>query len=128
MDIETLERYAEQAKEAWGTTDAYRESQERAKGRSIVEEQALGNQMMDIFAEIGQVMPLGADSEAARALAAKLQAFITEHFYTCTDEIFAGLGQAYAAGGEMTDNIDRAGGVGTAKFASEAIRAYLAAK
>ena len=43
-----------------------------------------------------------------------------------TDRILAGLGQMYAAGGEMTENIDRAGGNGTAEFASRAIRIYCA--
>ena len=45
--------------------------------------------------------------------------------HTCTDQILAGLGQMYAAGGDMTDNIDAAGGKGTADFASKAIREYL---
>jgi hypothetical protein len=57
-------------------------------------------------------------------LVRKLQDYITGHFYTCTDEILAGLGQLYAAGGAMTDNIDKAGGPGTAAFASAAISAY----
>jgi hypothetical protein len=30
----------------------------------------------------------------------------------------------YSGGGEMTENIDRAGGKGTAKFAGEAVRIY----
>ena len=50
-----------------------------------------------------------------------LQGYITAHFYTCTDEILAGLGRLYAAGGELTEAIDRAGGPGTAAFAAEAI-------
>ena len=32
----------------------------------------------------------------------------------------------YAAGGAMTDNIDRAGGAGTADFAARAIAVYTA--
>ena len=50
--------------------------------------------MMAIFAEFAAVKANGAraDSAEAQALAAKLQAHITEHYYTCTDEILAGLG------------------------------------
>ena len=32
-----------------------------------------------------------------------------------------GLGRMYAGGGELTENIDDVGGVGTAEFASKAI-------
>ena len=54
----------------------------------------------------------------------KLQDFITENFYTCTDEILLSLGQMYAGGGDFTVNIDKVGGEGTAVFANEAIQAY----
>ena len=45
----------------------------------------------------------------------------TDHFYTCSDKILCGLGRMYAGGGELTENIDDVGGVGTAEFASKAI-------
>lgn len=54
----------------------------------------------------------------------KLQDFITANYYTCTNEILAGLGQMYVAGGEMTQNIDVAGGKGCAEFVAEAIAVY----
>ena len=50
---------------------------------------------------------------------------ITKHFYDCKPEILAGLGQMYAAGGEMTQNIDAAGGKGTAEFAGRAIEIFV---
>lgn len=64
------------------------------------------------------------ESEEAVGLAKRLQDFITEHFYTCTDEILLGLGAMYAGGGDFTINIDKVGGEGTAEFADKAIRAY----
>ncbi|MBQ5437653.1 MAG: TipAS antibiotic-recognition domain-containing protein, partial [Firmicutes bacterium] len=57
-------------------------------------------------------------------LVRKLQAFITENYYTCTDEILAGLGKAYGAGGEFTKNIDGRAGEGTAAFAAKAVEAW----
>ena len=39
-------------------------------------------------------------------------------------EILFSLGQMYAAGGEFTENIDHAGGTGTAEFVANAIRIY----
>ena len=53
-----------------------------------------------------------------------LQQFITDHFYTCTPEILAGLGQMYAADDRFRKNIDMAGGEGTADFVAQAIAAY----
>lgn len=46
---------------------------------------------------------------------------LTGHFYTCSDKILCGLGRMYVGGGELTENIDDVGGVGTAEFASKAI-------
>ena len=54
----------------------------------------------------------------------KLQNYITDHFYKCTDEILFGLGKMYAGGGEFTDNIDKMGGPGTAEFTYQAIKAF----
>ena len=54
----------------------------------------------------------------------KLQSFITEHFYKCSNEILSGLGKMYAGGGEFTENIDKMGGEGTAEFTHRAIQIY----
>ena len=64
------------------------------------------------------------DAPEPQALIRKLQEHICAHYYQCTDEILFSLGQMYAAGGEFTENIDRAGGEGTAVFACKAIEAY----
>lgn len=84
----------------------------------------INNQLMALTAGFGALQNLPIDSPAVQAQAAKLQAFITEHYYTCTKAIFAQLGQMYGAGGEFTANINAAGGPGTAEFAAKAIAAY----
>ena len=111
-----------------GDTPAFQEYEQKARGRSAEENADLNRQMMDIFAEFGTVRDTDPASEKAKALVRKLQDFISAHYYTCTDQILAGLGQMYAAGGEMTENIDRAGGKGTAEFAARAIEAYCTEK
>ncbi len=65
-----------------------------------------------------------ASAPEAQALVQELRDYITEHFYTCTPEILSGLGKMYAADGEFKENIDRAGGTGTAEFVSQAIDIY----
>ena len=126
FDTKKMDEYAAQAKEAWGNTPAYQEYEQKTKGRSKAETVEAGRQMMEIFAEFGAIRNGDPSSPEARALVRKLQDFISAHYYTCTDQILSGLGQMYAAGGEMTDNIDRCGGEGTAAFASQAIRVFCA--
>ncbi|MBO4676088.1 MAG: TipAS antibiotic-recognition domain-containing protein [Oscillospiraceae bacterium] len=119
-----MDEYAAQAKASWGDSEAYREYERKSKGRSDEENRLLGGQMMDIFAEFGSIRSSDPAEHAAQVLVKKLQGFISEHYYTCTKDILRGLGQMYAGGGDMTANIDRCGGDGTAAFAAEAIRVY----
>ena len=125
FDSEKIEEYAARAKAQWGGTAAYAEYEKKAAHRSQADQQQIAAGLMNIFAEFGSIRDrAGADSPEAAALVQKLQAYITEHYYRCTDEILAGLGTMYAADGEFRQNIDKAGGEGTAEFASRAIAAY----
>lgn len=54
----------------------------------------------------------------------KLQDYITENFYQCSNTILSSLGKMYAGGGEFTENIDAVGGVGTAEFTNKAIEIF----
>ena len=128
FDREKLESYAAEARKTWGETPEYREFAQKDQGRTTEEHQALSAQMMAIFAEFGVLRGEDPAGENAQALVRKLQSFITEHFYRCSDKTLAGLGEMYASGGEFTENIDRAGGAGTAEFAARAIRVYCAGR
>ena len=77
---------------------------------------------MQCFAEMGKLKHLDPAAPEAQAAVRRLQQFITDHFYTCTPEILAGLGEMYVADDRFRENIDRAGGEGTAQFAASAIR------
>lgn len=124
FDKSKIEEYAAKAKAEWGGTDAYREYEQRSQNRTKEEENVLGAGMMEIFARFGAVRDGDPASREAQSLVKELQSYITGHFYTCTDEILSGLGRMYAAGGEFTDNIDAAGGKGTAEFAGRAIEIF----
>lgn len=128
FDTRKIDEYAAQAKASWGKTDAYKEYEKKSEGRSKETQQKLNVEMMSIFADFGKIKELSPDSKDAVALAKKLQDHITEHYYTCTDEILLGLGTMYAGGGDLTTNIDKVGGEGTAVFACEAIKAMIALK
>lgn len=128
FDTRKIDDYAAQAKATWGTTEAYREFEEKNSARSKEEQTALSIQMMEIFQEFGGCRQQEPDGEQAQALVRKLRQFITDHFYACTPEILQSLGSMYAGGGAMTENIDQAGGEGTAAFAAAAIDRYCEAE
>ena len=124
FDTTQMDRYAAEAKAKWGKTDTYKEFQQKTSGQSKEQLQSTGDELMDIFAQFGAARHLSPASEEVQALVAKLQNFITEHYYTCTKQILKGLGQMYIAGDSMTENIERAGGEGTAKFVHDAIKLF----
>ena len=121
--------YKTEARSRWGNTDAYREHEQRTKHYTKEKWAEANDGMMAIFAEFASCKGSGAsaDSAEAQALVAKLQAHITENYYTCTDEIFVGLGQMYVADERFKKNIDKYG-EGTAEFAAEGIRIYVEKK
>ena len=124
FDTSKMDEYAQRAKEQWGATPEYREFEEKERNRMPGEQQEIMQQMMGLFVELGTLKGGASDSPEAQAQVKELQDFISAHFYQCSDEVLAGLGQMYGAGGEFTDNIDAAAGEGTAVFASRAIAAY----
>ena len=119
-----MDSYSAPAKEKWGKTEAYKEFAQKTAGQTSDQIRSTGDALMDIFAQFGAVRHLSPASPEAQALVTKLQSFITEHYYTCTKQILQGLGQMYIAGDSMTENIDKAGGAGTAQFAHDAIEIY----
>lgn len=124
FDKSKLDEYAKRAKEQWGNTPEYKELKEKESKRTPEEEQQLMERFMSLFAEFGELKGGSPESEEAQAMVKKLQSFITEHFYSCTDKILAGLGKMYTGGGEISENIDKVGGRGTADFAAAAIEVY----
>ena len=117
-----------EVRERWGNTEAYREHEQKTKNYTKEKRAEANDGMMDIFAEFATCKESGAsaDSPKAQALVAKLQAHITANYYTCTDEILAGLGKMYVADERFKKNIDKYG-EGTAEFAAEAITAKFGA-
>lgn len=128
FDVKKMDDYQAQVKALWGKTDAYRECREKVEGRSPETDKALGDDLMGLFRELGTMKDQTPGSEAVQQWVKKLQSFITSHYYTCTKQILFGLGQMYAGGGSMTENIDNAGGTGTGEFARQAIAIYCKAE
>ena len=121
-----MKNYETETRERWSNTDAYREHEQKTKNYTKEKWSEANDGLMVIFAAFAAYKQMGAraDSNEAQALVAKLQAHITANFYTCTDEILAGLGQMYVADERFKKNIDKYG-EGTTEFAAEGIRIYV---
>lgn len=120
FDKTELEQYAAEAKEKWGGTAAYQEYQEREKNGAI----GTPADLMKCFAALGKLKHLDPAAPDVQSAIRDLQQFISDHFYTCTPEILAELGEMYTADDRFRQSIDAAGGSGTAVFAGQAIRVY----
>ena len=95
FDTGKIDRYAKEARELYSNTPEYREFLEKSKDWTPERDRAMEARIMGIFARFGEIR----------------------------DKVLMGLGKMYSGGGEFTENIDRAGGPGTAEFAARAIAA-----
>ncbi|MBE6039321.1 MAG: MerR family transcriptional regulator [Anaerofustis stercorihominis] len=124
FDTKKIDEYAQRAKEQWGKTKEYKEFEEKTGNWSEEQQQGIIENFMQIFAEFGKMITLDPSGEEVQLQVKKLQEYISEHFYECKKEVLAGLGKMYSGGGEFTENIDKAGGKGTAEFTARAIEIY----
>ena len=124
-----MKNYETEARERYGHTAAYKEHEQKTKNYTKEKWAEANDGLMAIFAEFAACKDRGlsSDSAEAQALVVKLQAHITANYYTCTDEIRAGLGKMYVADERFKQNIDKFGD-GTAEFAAEGIRIYVEKK
>ena len=124
-----MKNYESEARERWGTTDAYREHEQKTKNYTKEKWTEANDGMMVIFAEFAACKQNGseANSNEAQALVAKLQAHITANYYICTNRILAELGQMYAHDERFKENIDKYS-EGTAEFVSNALSVFCNSK
>ena len=123
---EKREEYAKEAREKWGDTAAYQESAEKTADFSADKWNSVNAALDERIADFAACKRKGfaPDSPKAQALVKNWQDCITEHFYTCTKEILAGLADLYVADERFLKNIDRHGD-GTAQYMCDAIKAYV---
>ena len=106
-----MNNYENESRERWSETAAYREHEQKTKNYTKEKWAEVNDGLMAIFAEFAACKDSGAsaDSAEAQGLVAKLQSHITANYYTCTDEILAGLGKMYVADERFKKNIDKYG-------------------
>ena len=114
--------YSTEAQARWGNTDAYREHEKKTKNYTKEKWAEINDGLMSIFAEFAECKNngYGVNLPKVQSLVGKLQDYITQNYYACTNEILASLGQMYVADERFKENIDKHG-EGIAEFATEAI-------
>ncbi len=121
FDKSEIEKYEEEVKAKWGNTKAYQEYRQKDITRDKEGYGKLADEMMTMFSELGKLKHLSPDAHEVQEKISALQQFITDHYYVCTDEILRGLGEMYVCDERFKNNIDKAGGAGTADFVRQAI-------
>lgn len=117
------EQYAEEAQARWGDSPAYAQSAKKTSKYTNEDWERIHAEMRALYGGLASCMEEGPASPRAQALVGQWQALITRHFYDCTDEILAGLGEMYVADERFTHQIDRYA-KGLAVFLRDAIRRY----
>ena len=120
---ENKKKYAKEVKERWGTSKAYEESEKKTSGYNKEKWGDINQETSEIFKGFAELRNSDPGSEEVQELVRRWQKYITDNFYTCTNEILSGLGLMYVEDERFKENLDK-NGEGTAKLMAEAIKIY----
>ena len=124
FDKSEIEKYKVEVKAKWGNTKAYQEYKQKDIVRNEGSYSEIANELMTLFSELGELKHLTPTDDEVQNKISALQKFITDNYYICTNEILSGLGEMYVCDERFKNNIDKAGGDGTADFVKQAIAVY----
>lgn len=124
FDKSEIEQYKKEARERWGSTEAYQEYMHRQLRKTPEQNQSEGEQVIAFLKEAGKLNHLPPESAEVQQKVKELQALITRNFYNCTNQILSVLGEMYVDSERFRSNIDTECGEGTAVFLRDAIRIY----
>ncbi|EYE87520.1 MerR family transcriptional regulator [Fervidicella metallireducens AeB] len=116
-------KYAEETKQKYGHTNAYKESMEKTSKYTKNDWSDIMQKASEIYIEIASLMDRSPDDEDVQRAVKKWRQYITDNFYNCTVDIFRGLGELYVSDERFKNNIDKIK-EGLAEFLSEAIKIY----
>ena len=120
---ENKKKYAKEVKERWGTSKAYEESEKKTSSYNKEKWGDINQETSEIFKGFAELRNSDPGSEEVQELVRRWQKYITDDFYTCTNEILSGLGLMYVEDERFKENLDK-NGEGTAKLMAEAIKIY----
>jgi hypothetical protein len=119
--------YADEARERWGNTEAYRQSQERTAGYTAQDWATIKAAGADLNDRLAAALRSGvaADDPAAMDLAEEHRQQLNRYFYDCGHDVHRGLGDMYATDPRFAATYD-ALAPGLATYLRDAIHANAA--
>lgn len=94
MSTKQLDEYKQEAKRRWGQTEAYKQSIERTKHFTKVDNERVQREWHDLMTRATALVDQDIESEAVQTLVKDWHTHINQ-FYDCSYEMLQGLGQMY---------------------------------
>ena len=117
------QEYANEARQRWGKTDSYKQSQMQTNNYSKVQVTQINTKQEEIYKDLAALMPLGIDDKKVQSKVHEARMLINDYWYDCSLQQFAALGEMYVADERFENNIDKHG-KGLAVFLNKAIKKY----
>ena len=86
---ENKKKYAKEVKERWGTSKAYEESEKKTSSYNKEKWGDINQETSEIFKGFAELRNSDPGSEEVQELVRRWQKYITDNFYTCTNEILS---------------------------------------
>lgn len=118
-----LAEYQEEARQRWGQSEAYKESERRARGYSKEDWTRIKAEMEAVGTGMANLLGRDPASPEVQAQIGTWFQLINDRFYTCTPEIFRGLGEMYVADPRFTATYEKIK-PGLAEFMRDAMAVY----
>ena len=117
-------QYEEEARNRWGTSDAFTEAEKRTKGYSPADWKAIKAEQAALYGGAYAALKAGKSPSDASVMdiAERHRLSIDRWFYPCSHRMHSGLASMYESDDRFRQGID-AHGEGLAAFLAEAIRA-----
>jgi len=121
-DIEKAKRkYGEEAKQRWGYTESYKQSEKKTSKYSEEDWKRINSESKEILKGFSELTNASSEDKRLCDLVEIWREHITKYYYDCSYEMLLGLGEMYISDERFKKNLDKYG-EGTARTMSEAIK------
>ncbi len=123
FDDAKVAAYREEARQRWGHTDAYQESERRVARMTKADWEAIGAETSAIYAGLVARMERPPTDPEVQALIERHFRQINDRFYNCSTEIYRGMADNYVADARFAAHFNGVK-VGLAEFMRAAMHAF----
>ncbi|HWQ21122.1 MAG TPA: MerR family transcriptional regulator [Clostridia bacterium] len=100
-------KYAEEAKQRWGMTDAYAESQKRTSKYTKEDWARIQQEMAQIDADMAVLMDRKVTDPDVQDVVRRKHEYFNHNFYTCSAAMLAGLSEMWVSDARFTATYDK---------------------